>query len=271
MHSARCTIDGRTYNAEDFSLLPASELNEKRKELICLRCGAPAYFKSAARNGRQSACFGSKSHGDDCRADDVDDGGGEADSNGCIRKIGKHIVLNLNDNVSKKRKDPIGGDGGGSNLKTRRARGYANSGNEVSICKPVSVLKMLIKGEKISSFNIEGREYEPEEFFVPFLQVKESDVGQLRGFWGLIESVDVTGKVSGFGDCSAWLNSRGKYGFGVFLLKKDIRSLCEYLKINDVNILKGCYMLIITTNLRKRRKIFAMIDGMLTVAVCDAS
>jgi hypothetical protein len=65
MDIARCTEDGVTYTAIDFSNLSKDDLFHKRRLLRCPKCGGPAFFRNASAIGR-GPCFGARPHAVGC-------------------------------------------------------------------------------------------------------------------------------------------------------------------------------------------------------------
>ncbi|MCA4134086.1 hypothetical protein [Arthrobacter sp. M4] len=65
MKWARSTIDGRDWNVVDFSRLHPERLRRNRRELVCVACGAPAFFRSAS--GTRPPTFGAH-HREGCVA-----------------------------------------------------------------------------------------------------------------------------------------------------------------------------------------------------------
>ena len=61
VNRARCRGHGVTYTALDFSRLSSARLENLRRELVCVSCGARAFFRHRSRDGR-AACFGSNDH-----------------------------------------------------------------------------------------------------------------------------------------------------------------------------------------------------------------
>jgi len=60
---ALSTVDGRDWNAVEFSSRDAAWQRSRRRGLVCLACGAPAFFRSSGR--RRAPTFGAR-HKDGC-------------------------------------------------------------------------------------------------------------------------------------------------------------------------------------------------------------
>lgn len=67
MELARNAENGEVYDAVSFDR--RSDRDRLRHSLVCLECGADAYFSRSARNGR-SASFGARPHRPDCKHHD---------------------------------------------------------------------------------------------------------------------------------------------------------------------------------------------------------
>ncbi|MBJ7516715.1 MAG: hypothetical protein JHC82_10990, partial [Stenotrophomonas sp.] len=65
MDIAHCTLDGGDYTAVRFQQLPPADLEAKRRNLTCVRCGQQAFFRKKAASGR-AACFGARPHAPGC-------------------------------------------------------------------------------------------------------------------------------------------------------------------------------------------------------------
>lgn len=65
MKWARSTVDGRDWSVTDFSRLHPERLRTTRRGLVCLACGAPAFFRSGSE--KRPPTFGAH-HTQDCAA-----------------------------------------------------------------------------------------------------------------------------------------------------------------------------------------------------------
>lgn len=65
MQSARCTLNGALYHAQQLTSLPNHDLSQRRHHLVCPECGGPAFYRKETHNGRD-ACFGARPHASGC-------------------------------------------------------------------------------------------------------------------------------------------------------------------------------------------------------------
>jgi hypothetical protein len=72
LDKAFCTSNKRTYDAEEFSQLPESEIAIRRQFLLCRTCGQKAFFRKAY-NG-MDALFGANPHLEECQERRTDPG-----------------------------------------------------------------------------------------------------------------------------------------------------------------------------------------------------
>lgn len=65
MQSARCTLNGSVYQAQQLTGLQNLDLSQHRHHLVCPECGGPAFYRKESLNGRD-ACFGARPHASGC-------------------------------------------------------------------------------------------------------------------------------------------------------------------------------------------------------------
>jgi hypothetical protein len=100
------------YFASEFAKLPLTEREQLRENLVCMSCGADAYFVREARNGRR-ACFGARPHGEACElASFVTDDGGSGKLDETDERINAGDVFRIEPDKPRKIKhvkhDPEG-------------------------------------------------------------------------------------------------------------------------------------------------------------------
>lgn len=248
MKKAFCRTDNQVWSVDDFSKLSAFDLVHKRRNLYCTGCDAPAYYKSAAKNGSQAACFGARQHQSDCLHTSIVGSKTESgEESGNQKGQGADVILSLKGertlSETKHKAEVV-------DIKSAINFGLATS---VPTCKQTSrlgmsnVLNRLIEAEgegcPIRTFRIGDENYLGEDFFVPFDQIKEEHIGKLHGFWGIIDSVRVQRHQS---DVTWWLNTEDFDGVSFRLTDEDKDSLCRAFSLERLGGLKGKVVLAIT-------------------------
>ena len=87
MHEALLRSSNSIVTADDFAAFEFAERTKLRGYLVCVGCGADAYFVREARNGRR-ACFGSSPHRPDCELASLlteDGGSAKLDETGLLK------------------------------------------------------------------------------------------------------------------------------------------------------------------------------------------
>lgn len=246
MDIAKCTLDGKEYNAVDFEKLPPNELSEKRRNLICTKCGKEAFFRKSSRSG-QAACFGARPHADGCffasaETQQVDDEGGDEDR---INNPGQRILIDLNygaaptRNVDVKPSAPSGDNDGRGRHVGHNPRPNANMQRRLS-----TLLRNLINSDtfRLSQQLIEFEEraaMSVNQFFVHFSDVADEHDYEFRGYWGLLTDA----KLGQNGNL--WLNSGGRGEVSCLIKSELVDAFYTRYHIDDVEDFAGTYFLII--------------------------
>jgi len=263
MYSARCTEDGVTYAAVDFSRFPPDEIARKRRFLQCSACGGPAFFRRASRGG-SAACFGARPHAPNCELaapeyDPEEDGQGEDQDQ--LLNPGNRIVVDLNYGAVRQ---PVVQEAGDLPPNRNRLGRYGGDGvrPQARIHRRLGpLLRTLID---VPAFRQSGQILEidghPEvpvrDFFVPLLDVSADHENQFRGSWGMLSDAR---RASNW---TLWLN-RGGRGLVSFCLDENlIAPLYARYGIEDEEDLAGAYILVFgSPSISQRRKVYCDLSG----------
>lgn len=269
MDIAKCTLDGNSYNAVDFSLLPPNEMSEKRQNLVCTECGKDAFFRKASRTG-QAACFGARPHEADCsfasaETQRVENEGGDEDR---LRNPGQNIVIDLNYgaasrvNVDVEPNDQEGASEGRGRHVGNRPRPNANMQRRLS-----TLLRNLINSEEFrnSQQQITLAENEPTtvaSFFVNFVDVDDQHDYQFHGYWGLLADARLGN------NGNLWLNSGGRGNTSCLIKAGDVDTFYQRHNIDDVEDFAGAYVLVLgEKNTSQNGKPYVVANGLERVAL----
>ncbi|MBD1559873.1 hypothetical protein HC752_23370 [Vibrio sp. S9_S30] len=269
MDIAKCTLDGNTYNAVDFSLLPPNEMSEKRQNLVCTECEKDAFFRKASRTG-QAACFGARPHEADCsfasaETQRVENEGGDEDR---LRNPGQNIVIDLNYgaaprvNVDVEPNDQEGANEGRGRHVGNRPRPNANMQRRLS-----TLLRNLINSEEFrnSQQQITLAENEPTtvaSFFVNFTDVDDQHDYQFHGYWGLLADARLGN------NGNLWLNSGGRGNISCLIQAGDVDTFYQRHNIDDVEDFVGAYVLVLgEKNTSQNGKPYVVANGLERVAL----
>jgi len=244
MYIAKCTEDGVSYAAVDFSRLPHDEIARKRRFLVCLGCGGPAYFMKASKSGR-SACFGARPHAEGCdeaapKYETDPDGRGEDQEQ--LHNPAERIVVDLRFGTGtnpgvKEDADLHPNHGRRGRFQPGGARPNAETHRRLS-----SLLRHLMEIEGFSqskqTLDIDGYgEFIAKDFFVPLLDASEEHSGLFRGYWGMLTDAQLDS------DDTLWLNSRGRYNISFCIDPQSAAELFNRYGIQDEEELAGAYIL----------------------------
>lgn len=269
MDIARCTEDGVTYTAVDFSRLPSNNLAQKRRLLQCSECGGPAFFRKASRSGR-APCFGARPHVDGCglAAQDyvrLDDGAG--DDQDALHNPGNRIVVDLNFGALAQ---PEHIEGAGRAPNPGRGGRYVGDGfrPDARMHRRLStLLRTLIEAPAFRNsdqvIEIDGHgEITAKDFFVPLLSTTTQYSGLFRGFWGLLSDARVSE------DHTLWLNSGGRDNISFCLGSEHVDVVTHRYRVEDEEDFAGAYILALgTPRVSQNGKLYCVIDGPQYVAL----
>lgn len=262
MDTARCTEDGVTYTAVDFSRLPPNNLARKRRLLQCSECGGPAFFRKASRSGR-TRCFGARPHIDGCgmAAQDfarLEDGVG--DDQDVLHNPGNRIVVDLNFGAQAQTEHI---DGAGRTRNPGRGGRYVGDGfrPDAQMHRRLStLLRTLIEApafrnsDQIIEINGHG-EIAARNFFVPLLSASTQYAGLFRGYWGLLSDARFSE------DHTLWLNSGGRDNISFCLSSEYVGVITQRYRVEDEEDLAGAYILALgTCRVSQNGKLYCVID-----------
>lgn len=264
MDIAKCTLDGNTYNAVNFSQLPPIEMSNKRQNLVCTECEKDAFFRKASRTG-QAACFGARPHEANCsfasaETQRVENEGGDEDR---LRNPGQNIIIDLNYgsnprvNVDVEPNVPEGGNEGRGHHVGNSPRPNANMQRRLS-----TLLRNLINSEEFrdSEQQIalgENDSTSVANFFVNFVDVGDQHDHQFHGYWGLLTDarLDVHGNL--------WLNSGGRGNISCLIHAQDVDTFYQRYNIDDVEDFAGTYVLVLgEKNTSQHGKPYVVAEGL---------
>ncbi|EOX3463617.1 hypothetical protein ACPFUY_003637 [Vibrio cholerae] len=269
MDIAKCTLDGNTYNAVDFSQLPPNEMSEKRQNLVCTECEKDAFFRKASRTG-QATCFGARPHEADCsfasaETQRVENEGGDEDR---IRNPGLNIVIDLNYGAAPRVNTDVepnnqeGGNEGRGRHVGNSPRPNANMQRRLS-----TLLRNLINSEEFrnSHQQITLGENEPTtvaNFFVNFADVDDQHDYQFHGYWGLLADARLGN------NGNLWLNSGGRGNISCLIRAENVDAFYQRHNIDDVEDFAGAYLLILgEKNTSQNGKPYVVASGLERVAL----
>lgn len=245
MDLAKCLLDKQVYNAWEFSKL--SDLNKKRKYLVCNECNNPAYFKKQSKSG-QAACFGARPHKDNCSliSQDSDSSIGTLDNT--EKKLvnsGEEIQIDFDFNI-KTSKHII--EGAGNDELTKKIGSRHSSINGVgkakSIRKLSSLLNILMHNLEFAKSNRKidiGNKYpyNASTIFKKFGELSTLDIGKTRGVYGQIFDINSSK------DGKLWINSGGYDDCSIVILSEYLDRFFDRFKKykGDIDELNGKYVL----------------------------
>lgn len=262
MDTALCIEDGHTYTAVEFSRLEPMPLERKRRFLVCVECGFPAFFRKASRSGR-GACFGARPHDDGCNLAATDNEirlPGAGDDQDEVFNAGDRIIVEL----------AFGGQDAevhldGDERGPRRPRGgrYIGGGGPraAQMHRRLStLLRMLVTApnfrysDQIIAVN-DQPELPARDFFVHLSDVTHQYDGQFRGYWGqLTDAREGT-------DGVLWLNSGGRSEMSFCLPLEYRQEVMERFRLDEEEDFSGSYILVLgTLHVSRNGKKFCVID-----------
>tara|TARA_Y100000588_G_C14222334_1_gene911580 strand:+ start:374 stop:1378 length:1005 start_codon:yes stop_codon:yes gene_type:complete len=221
MKNAKCTLDGKTYTASQFSTLPPNEQAHKRRHLVCPECEANAFFRKASRNG-QTACFASRTHNENCpflSSEPRGLEGGKIDDDVLHHSSGNcEIDLNV-------------------------------QANSPAISHHITLKRLLINLVNSIEFRqskkkVKFQDYKSKaisEFFIPFDDAGSVDDNKVYGFWGVLSDARFDS------EGSLWLNSGSVGEFSCLVPSQIVDDFYKYYNLEDEEEISGSYALILGT------------------------
>lgn len=248
MDVARCTLNNRQFTAQQFEQLPADELEQNRRNLVCVGCGYQAFFRKASRRG-VAACFGARPHGPQCQLGAEDyprqEGGIGADEE--IRQNDGVLVVDL----------AFGAAPGelhidqAPEIDQRNRGGRAIQGDGRHRAQSHRRLSTLLRHLRHSpGFRNSMQQLEApgqirtsvRDFFIEFQDIENRHLGRVGGFWGMITDARQ-------GADALWLNSGGRRDISICVPDDIAGAFLGRFDIDDPEDLAGAYVLVIGTPL----------------------
>lgn len=263
MDVARCTEDGHTYEAVEFSQLPPIELARKRRLLCCPECNGPAFFRKASRSGR-AACFGARPHAGGCGLaapeHDVQPDGQGTDQD-ALNNPGGRIVVDFNYGAQEQ---PEHEEAPGLPRNPNRRGRFVGEGDrpDARMHRRLStLLRNLVEAPNFSQsdqlLEIEGRdEIAVRDFFVPLDAVSEEHARMYRGFWGMISDARFAA------DGTLWLNSGGRDDVSFCVDEEHVDAIYDRYGVDDEEDIAGAYVLVFgTLRVSQNGKLYCLVTN----------
>ncbi len=224
MDIAKCVLDNKTYTAYEF--FKVENLHVKRRHLVCVGCGNPAYFVKPSKNGR-FACFGARPHKDDCTLSSPE----HEHSLGVLEDIEKELInsgdeIKVDFAIGLQENSSHIGDGetaaiGKQGKSHSRKHGV---GTVASTRRLSSLLNMLVNSEGFAKsdqkINVGYKHpYYARNLFKRLKDLEDKDNSKFRGVYGQIYDVNFTRNENlwinsgGFTDCSILISANLKESF----------------------------------------------------------
>lgn len=270
MDIARCTLDGNTYNAVNFSKMPPGEISEKRQNLVCTECGRDAFFRKASITG-QAACFGARPHEDDCsfaseETQRVESEGGDEDR---LINPGQNIIIDLNYGAAPRVNVHVEPNSQVDDNNERGRHVGSRSRPDAKMQRRLStLLRNLINSEEFRRSQIQyitlvdNAPITVANFFVNFTDVNDGHDNQFHGYWGLITDARM-GK-----NGVLWLNSGGRGNVSCLIGDDNVNAFYQRYNIDDVEDFAGAYLLILgEKNTSQNGKPYVVANGLEFVAL----
>lgn len=256
MQHARCAVDGEVWEAEKFAVLPAADLDAKRRSLSCVQCDEFAWFRKESTHGHPAHFCAH--HKDDCDLKVnyvvVDDRRGEPTSAEEEVAAGDDIVVRLDQergtevDVAEVQAPPLPGAGGGG-------RTFAIPGQARESAQHFTLRRILLRLIQSPDFRTSRRQialYKDEKstlvrgevrhVVAAFDEVQPIHNGGNQLFWGPIASAGRTA------DGKIWLNSSARYqGVSVAIFQDIAEEFLSAFNIADLDDLAGAHILVAAT------------------------
>lgn len=243
MDTALCLQDGVVYNAHPFSQLSSSELEGKRRLLVCAECNAQAFFRKESKHGR-AACFGARPHNPNCTmaaadGEPIEQGGAGIDE---LYNPGERIVVDFNYGAAPDQIPGNGGNGANRGIVGRRYVGQEERPNARMHRRLSTLLRSLRLSNQFRAsdqiLEIPGhQEVSVRDFFLTFSEAHSRFRGQYRGYWGLISDAK-------FQDGSLWINSGGRENISFCIGQENVAQIYERFHVDEEEQFSGGYALI---------------------------
>lgn len=247
MDIAKCMLDEKIYTTLEFSKLPPGELSAKRKQLVCVECQAPAFFRKASRKGH-AACFGALPHFDRCSL--------SLASTQCVKEesISRSVGAYSNEPITFDLPSTTPSDIGGWLATTKKlieAREVIFSSEDLKhgplLHRQLSdTLKYLILTEKIRAstqevFPESEVSIDQSHFFISFEKAELDQSEKIRGYWGMLTDARLSG------EGALWLNSGGRADISCVIRAEMVDEFFERYSLEDEEDLAGGYVAVVGT------------------------
>lgn len=253
MQYARCVVDDQVWEAEKFAALPNDELEEKRRNLLCVECNEFAWFRKESTHGHPAHFCAH--HSDDCdlRVDYiiVDDPLDDATIDEEQVDSGDTIIVRLDqeqgNDVEVAQVEPPANPGQGQGGRTHRLIGQGRETLQHFTLR--RLLLRLVQSPKFRRSNTKVVFYRNEEdiliqglvrdIVTSFDEIDPSlHDGETRLYWGPISSAKTTP------DGKIWLNSSDNNNSTSIAIFEDIADqFLQVFNILDLDSLMGAHVL----------------------------
>ena len=242
MEEVKCTQNGKPYTIWQFNQLTDSQREQFRKHLICIKCGASAYYRKESRDGK-AACFGARPHNAGCSvatSTPTNDEQHDINDVSIITTSGDSIRINFNSTSPEVDSDQSKDNtqyhsGRHSNPSKRHVNDPAQHRIASRGLKTLLNYLMYVPSFAQSETIIyTDRDFyrRAKNLFVKFEDAQPDNKPYL--FWGMISDAD---------NKLTWLNTGGKESVSIPI--SDIRkTLIEIPGINDPEYFAGAYAIV---------------------------
>ncbi|WP_409281473.1 hypothetical protein [Pseudomonas defluvii] len=244
MDSALCLANGKQYTGPEFAGLNEALRNDLRRQLVCVECRTPAYFRKESKSG-QGPCFGARPHtGCVLATPESARGIGAGTEEDILHNPGTHIVIDAaqgaHENVNIDVDGPNGGAARGGRYTGAGGQRNANSRRRL---RPLLKNLIYLPAFRTSTQTIEIPErgtWTVRELFVNFSDADTVPLGAFHGFWGEIYDVG-TGA-----DGSLWLNAGQREAVSVVV---NVTQVNAFLARHSMTVaeLEGVHLLVFGT------------------------
>lgn len=253
MQYARCTDDGRVWEASRFAALSTDVLEAKRRNLICVQCNEFAWFRKESSHGHPAHFCAH--HRDDCdlRVEYVvvDDQRNDTTLAEGEVAAGDTIIVRLDQerggqvDVTEVQRPPTPGQGEGG--RTFVLRGTGRESEQHFTLRRI-LLRLVQSPEFRNSNRLIVFYRNEEEVFVrgpvrdvvaSFADITRQHNDRQMLYWGPIASAGKTP------DGKLWLNSSDRYqGVSVAIFPDIVEEFLTVFGINDLDELAGAHVLV---------------------------
>lgn len=254
MQYARCTDDGQVWEAAGFAALPVSELESKRRNLVCVQCGEFAWFRKESTHGHPAHFCAHHTDNCDLRVEYivVDEGRHDATTVEGEVAAGTAIIVRLDQevggqvDVTEVQPPPTPGQGEGG-------RTFIVRGAERESSQHFTLRRILLRLVQSPDFRTSDRQiafYRNEEevlirgsvrdIVTSFTDItRETHNDRMMLYWGPIASAGKTP------DEKLWLNSSDRYqGVSVAIFQDIVEEFLAVFGIDDLDDLAGAHVLV---------------------------